>query len=121
VFPREQVSAGSGHGERQEEIFAFRRKNAQAKTLHALMRVTIQQNHKKDLDADFRRHDKPGYGLLDTSFRRKPESSAGEWQSNVCTEQLLMRYVCLPKGSGNLLESSFSLLSKMFSLANLAV
>jgi hypothetical protein len=40
------------------------------------------------LDADFRRHDEPGNGLLDTSFRRKPESSAGEWQSTLCTEQL---------------------------------
>jgi hypothetical protein len=32
------VSAGSGHGERQEEIFAFRRKNAEAKRLYATWR-----------------------------------------------------------------------------------
>jgi hypothetical protein len=48
--------------------------------------------------ADFRRHDEQGNELsgnelsgnelLDTSFRQKPESSAGEWQSTVCIEQL---------------------------------
>jgi len=33
--------------------------------------------------ANFRRHDEPGNGLLDTSFRRQPESSAAKWSCTV--------------------------------------
>jgi len=39
--------------------------------------------------ADFRRQDEPGNGLLDTSFRRKPESGSEIWRCIARAEWLL--------------------------------